>query len=265
MSNYKHIEITIHSEPIPYISIFLNRPEIHNAFNEQLISELTQFFSELNEDNQNRAVVLGGHGRSFCAGADLEWMKKSATFSYEKNFEDAKALATMFFTINQSKLPVIGRIHGAAIGGGTGLVSVCDVVVASDRAKFGFSEVNLGIAPAVISPYVIAKIGQSLARELFITGGRFDSRRAQFIGLVHHIVPEIEIDEKIDKILSEIASSGPLAATACKKLVSSIITLPESKTIPFTADFIAKLRTSEEGQEGINAFLKKRKPVWYNK
>ncbi|MFQ5978807.1 MAG: enoyl-CoA hydratase/isomerase family protein [Candidatus Heimdallarchaeota archaeon] len=262
MSSYNHLEIIREIKPLPHLCVFLNRPEVHNAFNEELISELTACFTDANKANDIRAVILGGHGRSFCAGADLSWMRKSADFTYEENLEDAEALANLFATIDQSRKPVIGRINGAAIGGGSGLVAACDIAVAVERAKFGFSEINLGIIPAVISPYVLAKIGVANARELFLTGERFPAARAREIGLVQYVVAEEELDKRISELLSALHSSGPQAIAACKELIKTVAPAPKNQVQSYTVQLIAKLRTSEEGKEGIMSFLEKRKPEW---
>ncbi|MFX0117345.1 MAG: enoyl-CoA hydratase/isomerase family protein [Candidatus Hodarchaeota archaeon] len=264
MPRYEHLDITREVDPLPHLRIFLNRPEIHNAFNEQLIAELTTCFNDADKANDIRAIVLGGHGRSFCAGADLAWMKKSADFTYDENLEDAKALANLFATIDESRKPVIGRINGAAIGGGSGLVAACDITVAVERAKFAFSEINLGIVPAVISPYVLAKIGVANARELFLTGERFSATRAFQIGLVQYVVPEKELDAKISDLLTSLRSSGPQAIPACKELIRTVAPMPKDQVKNYTIQLIAKLRTSEEGKEGIKSFLEKRKPEWLN-
>jgi methylglutaconyl-CoA hydratase len=244
--------------------VFLNRPEVHNAFNEQVIAELTTCFNEANDANDIRAIVLGGHGRSFCAGADLTWMKKSADFTYEENLQDAEALANLFATIDRSNKPVIGRINGAAIGGGSGLVATCDIAVAVERARFAFSEINLGIIPAVISPYVLAKIGAASGRELFLTGELFPATRALQIGLVQYVVPEEMLDERVNALLSALHSSGPKAIAACKELIQQVAPVPKEQAKDYTIEVIAKLRVSEEGIEGIRSFLEKRKPQWMN-
>jgi methylglutaconyl-CoA hydratase len=260
--DYECLDIVRKAEPLPHLRVFLNRPEVHNAFNEQVIAELTTCFNEADQATDIRAIVLGGHGRSFCAGADLTWMKKSADFTYEENLQDAEALANLFATIDTCSKPVIGRINGAAIGGGSGLVATCDVAVAVERARFAFSEINLGIIPAVISPYVLAKIGAANGRELFLTGERFPATRAHQIGLVQYVVPEETLDERVNALLSALHSSGPKAIAACKELIQQVAPVPKEQAKDYTIEVIAKLRVSEEGIEGIRSFLEKRKPQW---
>lgn len=242
--------------------VMLNRPDVYNAFNEIQIEELTDCFSQLSEDGNVHAVILTGKGRHFCAGADLNWMQKVASYTREENIADSRKMGEMFCTINSCSKPVVGRINGSAFGGGVGLVAVCDVCVCSDQAVFAFSEVKLGIVPAVISRYVIPKIGLSHARSLFMTGERFSAQKALEIGLVHHVCPLDELDTKTEEQLTLLQSSGPQALKAAKELVQKWPALEEDEFRAYTEELIVDLRASEEGKEGIRAFLEKRKPVW---
>lgn len=251
--------VTIERTP-PIVRITLNRPEVHNAFNETLIAELTEAFESLREDEATRVVVLQGAGKSFCAGADLNWMGKMVNYSFAENLEDARALARMFETIDHCPKPVVGRIHGAAIGGGAGLVAVCDVAIATPTAQFAFSEVKLGLIPAVITPYVMRKIGYGNARALFITGERFSAETALRMGLIHRLVPEEQLDTEVEAVVQNLLQNGPNAMAAAKMLLHAALTLPHDEFRSLTIARIAELRVSEEGQEGIRAFLEKRKP-----
>lgn len=244
------------------VYVTLARPEVHNAFNERLIAELREVFERLDGDDATRAVVLAGDGPSFCAGADLNWMRASLDFSHDENVADALGMADMFRAIDNCRHPVIGRIHGASLGGGSGLTAVCDIAIAADDAKFGFTEARLGIAPAVISPFVLRKIGQSHARALFVTAERFDAARALAIGLVHRVVPAAELDSAVAATLRHIGQSGPAGARAGKLMAKTVPTLPDDEAREMTAATIAGLRVGPEGQEGIRAFLEKRRAGW---
>jgi methylglutaconyl-CoA hydratase len=241
------------------LTVTLNRPDVHNAFNDELISEAIDLFGGI-DAARARAVVLRGTGPNFCAGADLNWMSRMVSYTRDENVRDSSKLAKMYALINECPLPVIGRIQGAAIGGGVGLVAVCDIAIAARDAKFGLSEVKLGILPAVISPYVIAKIGETHARALFLTGERFDAERAQRIGLVHRIVDDV--DAAVAETIAALKSSGPEAVRECKKLIAHVASHPLIDAIPYTIDAIASRRVSEEGQSGMSAFLKKEKAPW---
>ena len=247
------------SEENDVLSVTLNRPDVHNAFNDELIAEAIDLFGGM-ADSRGRAVVLRSEGRNFCAGADLNWMSRMVSYTREENIRDSAQLAKMYALINECPLPVIGRIHGAAIGGGVGLVAVCDVAVAAPDAKFGLSEVKLGIMPAVISPYVIAKIGQTHARALFLTGERFDAERALRIGLVHRVTDDL--DAAVGEIVKQLTTSGPQAVRECKKLIAHVAASDPAEAIPYTIEAIAERRVSEEGQAGMSAFLKKEKAPW---
>ena len=246
----------------PVLRLTLNRPEVRNAFDEEVIAALSAAAREAASDETLRAVVLGGAGRAFCAGADLAWMAKAVAYTREENRRDAEDLARMLSALDSLPVPLIGRVHGAALGGGSGLVAVCDIVVAADDTAFGFTEVKLGIIPAVVSPFVIQKIGPGAARELFLTGARFTARRARRIGLVHAVVPEEELDETIAGFLEELATSAPEAVAAAKQLIRDVYGAQPAEVIGLTTTRIAEQRVSKEGQEGLRAFLEKRKPRW---
>ena len=242
-------------------TVTLDRPDVRNAFNDQVVVELTQVFREM--DKSVQVVVLQGVGKSFCAGADLNWMKKSATYTQEQNADDARAMLGLFDAIDSFAGVVIGRVHGAALGGGVGLVACCDIVVATERAKFGLTEVRLGIVPAVISPFVVAKIGVNHARRYFVTGEIFDAQTAYRIGLVSEVVTDDEaLDEKIKELTEAVTANGPIAVKESKKLITEVTTLPRTDALEYAVQTIARLRVSEEGQEGLSAFLEKRKPGW---
>lgn len=241
----------------------LNRPEVRNAFNDAMIAELTAWADGIAGDRQVRAVVIAGSGRTFCAGADIAWMARTADYTEAENVEDASRASRLFAAIDTLPVPVIGRVHGAAIGGGAGLAAVCDVVVCEPEATFGFSEVKLGIIPAVISPFVLRKIGRSAARELFLTGRRFTAQHALDVGLVHTIVPSSELDAAVDAVVREVLSAGPEAIAAIKRLIADLASAPDDDEAQgLTASALARRRVSVEGQEGLRAFLEKRPPRW---
>jgi methylglutaconyl-CoA hydratase len=229
-----------------------------------MIAEITAWAGALHQAPPGavRAVVIAGAGASFSAGADIAWMAKMAGYSEAENLRDATAASRMFSALDTLPMPVVGRIHGAAIGGGVGLAAVCDIVVAETETVFGFTEVKLGIVPAVISPFVIAKIGRSAARELFLTGARFTARRAHEIGLVHEVVAPEALDAAVDACLSHLLEGGPEAHAATKMLVSDVAERSVAEAAPITAQTIASRRASAEGQEGLKAFLEKRRPRW---
>lgn len=243
-------------------TVTLNRPELHNAFDPEMIAALHETWQRLAEDAAVRVVVLTGAGASFCAGADLGWMRASLDFSREENLADAERMAAMYEALNTLPKPVIGRINGAAVGGGVGLVACCDIAVAVDGAKFGFSEVKLGIVPGVIARYVVPKIGASHARALFVSGRRFDAALAQRIGLVHDVVPAAKLDAVVQQVVEDVLTSGPEAIGRAKRLVAAVATLPEAEMQRYTVEAIADARTGDEGQEGLRAFLEKRRPWW---
>lgn len=245
----------------PVVTVSLNRPQVRNALNEHLIAELTAWAAGPMPEGA-RMAVLRGEGQVFSAGADLAWMARTIDFSHEENVRDAEALAAMFQALDTLPLPLIGRVHGAALGGGAGLAAVCDVVVAADDAVFGFTEAKLGILPAVISPFSIAKIGVSAARELFLTAARFPAARAREIGLVHTIVPEAGLDTAVDACAKELLTSGPEAVSAAKALIARVAWRHPREVAELTAQTIARHRVSAEGQDGMRAFLEKRRAPW---
>lgn len=245
---------------IAYITF--NRPEIHNAFNSTVINEMSGAFSEVVKNKTLRAVVLTGEGKSFCAGADLNWMKAVKDAGYENNLKESNSLADLFYQIHTCPLPVVGRINGAAIGGGTGFVALCDIAIAASSAKFSFSEVKIGLVPACIGPYVIKKMGEGRARELFITGERMTAERAHEVGLINKVVEIDQLDSAVDEVTKSLLTSGPNAVAMAKKLVNEVPPMTPEQFRPYTAEMIARLRDSAEGQEGMDAFLNKRKPDW---
>ena len=244
----------------PVTTVTLNRPDARNSFNEVMIAELTEVFGALSDET--RAVVLCGEGRVFCAGADVSWMKRSITYTEEQNAEDATAMAMMFRAIDECPCPVIGRVHGASLGGGMGFVGSCDIVVSEDKAVFGYTEVRLGIDPAIISPFSLPKIGSRFARRYYLTGERFDAAQAMLMGLVHEVVPTEALDSTIDSIVEAILASGPEAVATAKRLIREILAMDREEAHAHSIATIARLRVSPEGQEGLAAFLERRKPNW---
>jgi methylglutaconyl-CoA hydratase len=243
--------------------ITLNRPEIHNAFDDRLIAELTAALAALAHDDAVRVVVLTGSGKSFSAGADLNWMRRTSTYGEAENLADAKALAKLMATLNELPKPTIARVNGAALGGGTGLVACCDIVVASSHAMFGTTEVRLGLIPAVIGPYVVAAIGVRQARRLMLTGERIGAAEAARIGLVHEVVAADELDAAIATLLDHLLKGGPNALAAAKRLVHDLAGRPiDAELIDYTARRIAALRATPEAREGLVAFLDKRPASW---
>jgi methylglutaconyl-CoA hydratase len=253
------VEIT-QSGPVTHVT--LNRPDVRNAFNEILIHELIAWAESVRAGGATRVAVLSGAGKVFCAGADLTWMSRMVGYTREENVRDARSLARMFQALNDVPVPLIGRVHGAAFGGGAGLAAVCDIVVAADDAAFGFTEAKLGILPAVISPFAVAKIGQSAARELFLTAARFSAARAYEIGLVHRVVPPAGLDAAIDALVGELLTSAPGALAGAKGLIARVAGKDPATLGDLTAETIARHRVSTEGQEGMRAFLEKRKAPW---
>ena len=262
MTKEKRFETILYSTENKIARIYLNRPEVHNAFNEVMIAELTEVFKKISEDGGVRVVVLTGNGKSFSAGADLNWMKKMINFSYEQNLDDSLKLAELFYLMYSLPKPVIARVNGAAIGGGTGLVAVCDIAIAAENVKFSLSEVKLGLVPACISPYVIRKVGEGRCREFFLTGERLVAKRALELGLVNQVVPLEELDQAVQGKTNQLISSGPKAIAMCKELLKNVPGMSFEKAKTYTADMIASMRIGDEGQEGMNAFLEKRRPNW---
>lgn len=258
--SFKHLVV---ADDGPVTRVTLNRPEVRNAFNEEMVAELSRWASDVATEGRARVAVLAGAGATFCAGADLAWMSRMIDYSVEDNLRDARAMEAMFRALDTLPIPLIGRVQGAALGGGAGLASVCDVVVAEDGAQFGFTEVRLGLLPAVISPFAVAKIGVSAARELFLTGARFDAARARAIGLVHAAVPPTALESTIETYVHEILLGAPGAIARSKALIADIAGRSPAEVADLTGRAIADQRVSPDGQEGLRAFLAKRKPAWH--
>jgi len=243
--------------------VWLNRPEVRNAFNDGVIAELTQVFTALGADPALRVIVLGGHGKAFCAGADLSWMRAMADYSWEQNRADAQGLADMLWAIYSCPVPVIGRVHGDCYAGGMGLAAVCDVLVAAEGVSFCLSEARLGLLPATIGPYVVKAMGEQAARRYFVTAERFSAAQAHAMGFVHELVAPEALDAKVAELVATVAANGPAAARACKRLVQDIAGRPVDADLRAeTARRIADIRASAEGKEGVQAFLNKRDPAW---
>jgi methylglutaconyl-CoA hydratase len=241
----------------------LDRPEIHNAFDDRLIAELSAELARLGKDDGVRVVVLTGAGRSFSAGADLNWMRRTATYGEAENLADARVLAKLMQTLNELAKPTVARVNGAALGGGTGLVACCDIVIASDRATFGTTEVRLGLIPAVIGPYVLAAVGARHARRLMLTGERISAAEAARLGLVHEVVAAEQLDSAVERIVADLLKGGPAALAAAKRLIGDLAGRPiDPGLIDDTAQRIAALRATPEAREGVGAFLEKRAPGW---
>ncbi len=241
----------------------LNRPEVRNAFDDSLISELRKNFEEIRNDKAVRVLVLAGNGPAFCAGADLNWMKRMAGYGYEQNLADARALADMLAALDRLPMPTIARVHGPVFAGGTGLGAACDIAVGTPEAKFCFSEAKLGLSPATISPHVIRAIGERAARRYFLTAEVFDAEEAFRIGLLSLLVEKESLDKSIDDLLTHLLAGGPEAMTKIKDLIRAVSTRPvDDALVADTARRIAEIRVSPEGKEGISSFLEKRKPSW---
>jgi methylglutaconyl-CoA hydratase len=250
--------------PSPYVAeVWLNRPEVRNAFNDGVITELTEAFRSLGADADLRVIVLGGHGKAFCAGADLSWMRTMAGYSWEENHADAARLAEMLWTIYSCPLPVVGRVHGDCYAGGVGLAAVCDVLVAADGLNFCLSEARLGLLPATIGPYVLKALGEQASRRYFVTAERFTAAQARALGFVHEVVAADALDTKVAEIVALLVANGPAAVKACKRLVQDVAGRPVDAALrDDTARRIADIRASTEGREGVAAFLGKREPGW---
>jgi methylglutaconyl-CoA hydratase len=246
----------------PIARVTLNRPEVRNAFNEVLIEELTTWAKSIAPGGPTRVAILGGAGKAFCAGADLNWMSRMVGYTQDENVRDARAAGRMYEALDALPIPLLGRIQGAALGGGAGLAAVCDIAVAADDVVFGFTEAKLGIVPAVISPFTVAKIGRSAARELFLTAARFSADRAREIGLIHRVVPAADLDATIDALAAELLTSAPGAIAGAKQLVANVAGTDPLSVGDLTAETIARHRVSAEGQEGMRAFLEKRRAPW---
>ena len=243
--------------------VWLNRPEVRNAFNDGVITELTAAFRTLGADADLRAIVLGGHGKAFCAGADLSWMRAMADYSWADNHADAARLAAMLWTVWSCPVPVVGRIHGDCYAGGVGLAAVCDVLVAAAGVHFCLSEAKLGLLPGTIAPYVVRALGEQASRRYFVTAERFSAARAQALGLVHEVVHADALDAAVAEIVAALVANGPAAVKACKQLVMDVASRPIDAALrDDTARRIADIRASAEGREGVQAFLNKRDAAW---
>ncbi len=259
MSSFQTLEV---AQQGPVRHVRLNRPDVRNAFNGVVVDELHAAFRDADGDDATRVVVLSGNGKSFSAGADLAWMREQAELPHAENAKGADRMARVFLAIARCKKPVVGRVHGHALGGGSGLTAAVDVAICSEDCVFGLTEVKLGIVPAVISPFVLQKIGTGRARTLFLTGERFDGREAERIGLVHRAVPAAGLDDAVAAVVQELLSAGPAAVASAKELIRSVAHLSLEAAIPVTSKWIADLRATPEAREGFAAFLEKRKPGW---
>jgi methylglutaconyl-CoA hydratase len=248
----------------PHVAhVWLNRPEVRNAFNDAVIGELTAAFKSLGAEPGLRAIVLGGHGKAFCAGADLSWMRTMADYTWAQNHADAAALAEMLWTLWSCPVPIVGRIQGDCYAGGVGLAAVCDVLVAVEGMHFCLSEAKLGLLPATIGPYVVRGLGEQAARRYFVSAERFSAAQAQRLGLVHEVVTPEQLDAEVSAIVASITANGPAAVKACKQLVKDVAGRPIDAAVrDDTARRIADIRASTEGREGVQAFLNKREPSW---
>jgi methylglutaconyl-CoA hydratase len=250
--------------PSPAVAeVWLNRPEVRNAFNDGVIAELTAAFRTLGADASLRAIVLGGHGKAFCAGADLTWMRAMADYTWAQNQADAAALAEMLWTIYRCPVPVVGRVHGDCYAGGVGLAAVCDVLVAAEGVQFCLSEARLGLLPATIGPYVVRALGEQASRRYVVTAERFSAERAHALGFVHELASADQLDAKVGEVVAALVANGPAAVKACKQLVQDVGGRPIDAALrEDTARRIADIRVSPEGREGVQAFLAKREPTW---
>ncbi len=247
----------------PVATVTLNRPDSHNAFNPEMIGAITAAFRSLGDNPVVRVIVLTGRGRSFCAGADVGYMRETADYTFEENVADGQAIFDLMQAVDSCPKAVVGRINGAAIGGGAGLTACCDIAIAVERAKFAFSEVRLGIVPAIISPFVVAKIGAANSREMFLTGERFLAPKALEIGLVQQVAAdEAALDSAVQERVEQLLMAAPGAQADAKKLIRTVSGQPKEAMRDFTTDLIARRRASGEGREGMSAFLEKRRPEW---
>jgi methylglutaconyl-CoA hydratase len=263
MKNYKTI---LFESREAVATIWLNRPEIHNAFNEEMISELIDCFEFIEGEKRIRVVVLRGKGKSFCAGADLNWMKGVAGYTFEENLRESMDLSKCFYAIYTCKKPTISVVHGAAIGGANGFLAATDIAICEDTTTFSLSEVKIGVIPACISPYILKRVGEFGARELMLSGRRIDGKEAEKMNLVNHSIPENEIEKTVSSTITLLLTSGPEAIARCKQLIHTVSnTMSLKDALEYTARMIAEIRISKEGQEGMKAFLEKRAPGWIDK
>jgi methylglutaconyl-CoA hydratase len=265
MKTYTRLELDLSS---PVSRLTLDRPEVRNAFDDRLINEILDALRETQEahdaapDQGPRALILTGAGETFCAGADMNWMRRSAGYSRDENEADAMRMAAMLRALDELPIPTIARVNGACLGGGMGLIACCDIVVSADTAKFGFTEARLGIAPAVISAFVLPKIGASASRRYFLTAEIFGAAEARGMGLVHEVVPAGELDAAVERFTTALSGNGPHAVSAAKSLIREALGRPRKEALDNAVRVIAALRASPEGQEGLGAFLEKRPPSW---
>ena len=262
--NFHMLTMSIKSEIKNQIAtVTLNRPEVHNAFNAEMVTELTKIFTDLSKNKEVRSIILSSSGKTFCAGADLKWMQSMMNCSMEENIKDAENLAKMFATINNCSKPVIARVQGHAFGGGVGLISTCDIVISVETATFSLSEVRIGLVPGVISPFLLRKISVGEARRYFLTAEKFSANEALRIGLISKVVKdEAELDSVIKELTNNINQNGPEATSICKKMIFEVSDLNINEAITFTTKAIADRRAGKEGQEGMKSFFEKRKPEW---
>jgi methylglutaconyl-CoA hydratase len=246
----------------PVARIVLNRPQVRNAFNEVLIAEVSDALQSLLKQSDLRVLVIAAEGSTFCAGADFHWMGKMVGADFEENLADSLKLADMLAALYRFPRPTIARVQGSAFGGGVGVAACCDIVVAAETAVFSFSEVRIGLVPACISPFVIRRIGEGHAREYFLTGERITAQRAYEIGYINKVVPESELDDTVNGYVQHFLSCGPEALSACKRMLEEVPQMPLHEARDYTAGMISQLRVSQEGLEGMKAFLEKRKPSW---
>ncbi len=257
--SYETVEVSIRDR---IARVALNRPDVRNAFNEVMIEDLIQILDGIGKDDSIRVMVLTGNGASFCSGADLNWMKKMKDYTVEDNYKDAMRLAELMYMLYNLPKPTIARVNGASIGGSNGLVAACDIVIASHRAEFSLSEVKIGLVPACIGPYLVKRIGEAACRDLFLTGERISADQAKTLGLVNDVVTQDNLDARVNEKISNLLTSGPHALGVSKELLSRVSSMPLADAGEYTAHVIADLRCGEEAQEGMAAFLEKRKPKW---
>jgi methylglutaconyl-CoA hydratase len=247
-------------------TVTINRPKVRNAIDDNIIHSLTDAFKTLGADGEARIVVLTGSGAAFSAGADLGWMRRMAACSEAENFASAKTISLLMRTLNELAKPTIARVNGAAYAAGVGLVAACDIAVAIEEAVFAISEVRIGLVPSTISPYVVAAIGAKAARRYFLTGEPFSAAEAYQLGLVHKVVPQADLDEAVERVISDLLAGGPQSQSRAKRLIAEIAGRPVDDALEaFTARSIAEARASPEGREGIEAFLEKRRPAWWHR
>ncbi len=260
MKDFKTIEIDIKNE---VATVWLNRPGIHNAFNETMISELIRTYAILEGNSEVRVIVLRGRGKSFCSGSDLNWMKSVIGYNYEENYNESRNLSTCFHTIYSCSKVTISLVHGVALAGANGLLAACDFSIADENASFSLSEVKVGVIPSCIAPFILKRVGEFKTKELMLTGNRFSADKAKDYGLINFVYPPNIIEEELDKLIKHILTGGPNAISRCKELIYQITNnMDYTEVLDYTARMITQIRASDEGQEGMAAFLEKRSPNW---